>query len=86
MKEPRHVPSGEPHPIDFDGDERRGLVATVERDGTSATISILDLDFTATGQPAARIVAAYRRWLTLAEGSVAARSRRLRARRRGPAQ
>jgi hypothetical protein len=49
--------------IDFGGDERRGLVASVERDGTSATISILDLDFTATGQPVARIVAAYRRWL-----------------------
>ena len=49
--------------IDFDGDERRGLVAAVERDGTSATISILDLDVTETEQPVARIVAAYRRWL-----------------------
>ena len=49
--------------IDFDGDERRGLVATVEHDGTLATISILDVDFTATGQPVARIFAAYRRWL-----------------------
>lgn len=49
--------------IDFDGDERRGLVATVDRDGTSATISILDLDLAETEQPVAWIVAAYRRWL-----------------------
>lgn len=49
--------------IDFDGDERRGLVATVERDRTSATISILDLDFAATEQPVTRIFAAYRHWL-----------------------
>lgn len=51
--------------IDFDGDDRRGLVATVERDGTAATISILDVDFTARGQPGAHIVAAYRRWLRI---------------------
>jgi hypothetical protein len=50
--------------IDFDGDERRGLVATVERDGSSATISVLDLDLTAVTDPAvSRLVAAYRRWL-----------------------
>lgn len=49
--------------IDFDGDERRGLVATVKRDRSSATISILDLDFTETEQPVAWIVAAHRRWL-----------------------
>ena len=49
--------------IDFDGDERRGLVAAVERDGTSATISILDLDLTTTAPPVARIVTAYRHWL-----------------------
>ena len=48
--------------VDFDGDERRGLVAAVERDGTSATISILDLDFAET-EPVARIAAAYRHWL-----------------------
>ena len=49
--------------IDFDGDERRGLVAAVERDRTSATISLLDLDVTETEKPVARLVAAYRRWL-----------------------
>jgi hypothetical protein len=51
--------------IDYDGDEHRGLVAAVERGGTSATISILDLAFAATEQPIARIAAAYRRWLGL---------------------
>lgn len=52
--------------IDFDGDERRGLVATVKRDGSSATISVLDLDLdlTAVTDPSvSRLVAAYRRWL-----------------------
>ena len=49
--------------VDFDGDERRGLVATVERDGSTAMISILDLDVTAGDPTVARLVAAYRRWL-----------------------
>ncbi len=49
--------------VDFDGDQRRSLVATVERDGSSATISILDLDLTATDPAVIRLVAAYRRWL-----------------------
>ena len=52
--------------IDFDGDEHRGLVVAVERDGTSASISILDLDFTTAPPPVARIVTAYRRWLGIA--------------------
>jgi hypothetical protein len=49
--------------VDFDGDERHGLVAAVEREGSSATISILDLDLAEPEQPATRVVAAYRRWL-----------------------
>ena len=49
--------------VDFDGNGRRGLVATVEHNGTSSTISILDLDFTGDNPAADRIIAAYRRWL-----------------------
>ncbi len=49
--------------VDFDGNERRGLVATIEREGASSTISILDLEFAKTDPTASRIVAAYRRWL-----------------------
>lgn len=49
--------------IDFDGDERRGLVATVERGESSATISVLDLDLTAADPAVGRIMAAYQRWL-----------------------
>lgn len=47
--------------IDFDGDERRGLVATAEREESSATISVLDLDLAEADKTANRIVAAYRR-------------------------
>jgi hypothetical protein len=49
--------------VDFDGDERRGLAVTVERDESTATISILDLDLTAADPTVDRLVAAYRRWL-----------------------
>ena len=49
--------------VDFNGNAQRGLVAAVEREGTSATISILDLDFAGADLTASRIVAAYRRWL-----------------------
>lgn len=52
--------------VDFDGDERRGLVATVTHDGSSATVSILDLDLTAADPTTIRIIAAYRRWLGMA--------------------
>lgn len=30
--------------VDFDGDERRGLIAMVEREGRTWTISLIDLD------------------------------------------
>jgi hypothetical protein len=49
--------------VDFDGDERSGLVAAVEREESTGTISILDLDLTEADPTVARLVAAYRRWL-----------------------
>lgn len=49
--------------LDFDGDERRGLVAQVERDGTRNTISLLDVNLSNSPSTARRLVAAYRRWL-----------------------
>jgi hypothetical protein len=49
--------------IDFDGDERRGLVAVVQRDATRTSISLLDIEIPASQPTANRLVAAYRRWL-----------------------
>ena len=57
---------GEPVEVtgtDFDGDERRGLLASVERGESRAAISVLDLDFTSADPTLGRIIAAYRRWL-----------------------
>ncbi len=48
---------------DFDGNERRGLVAIVDHEGTSSTVSLLDLDLAGADRSVERIVAAYRRWL-----------------------
>jgi hypothetical protein len=48
--------------VDFDGDERRGLVATLDRDGESYTVSLLDI--AAPNAPdVVRLLAAYKRWL-----------------------
>lgn len=49
--------------IDFDGDERRGLTATVRRDGRTWTVSILDLEIPAEQLRLSRLTHAYRRWL-----------------------
>lgn len=49
--------------VDFDGDERRGLLASVERPGSSAAISLLELDFSYSDRNVALLVAAYRRWV-----------------------
>jgi hypothetical protein len=49
--------------IDFDGDERRGLVAVVQRDAKRTAISLLDIEIPPSQQTADRLVAAYRRWL-----------------------
>ncbi len=49
--------------IDFDGDERRGLTASAERDDRPWTVPLLDIEITADQHRVARLVAAYRRWL-----------------------
>ncbi len=49
--------------VDYDGNERRGLVAAINRDGHTATVSLLDLEIPADEQPPAHLVAAYRRRL-----------------------
>jgi hypothetical protein len=46
----------------FDGDERRGLIARCRRNGQEYPLSLLDLTFPGDSE-AARLVAAYRRWL-----------------------
>lgn len=48
--------------VDFDGDERRGLMATVRHGGRQVSLSLLDVDF-AQRSAAARYAAAYRKWL-----------------------
>lgn len=48
----------------FDGDERRGLLADCRRNAQEYTIALLDLTFPEDSE-AARLVAAYRRWLGL---------------------
>lgn len=49
--------------IDFDGDERRGLTATVQRDHRTWAVSLLDVEIPDGHQPFTRLVDAYRRWL-----------------------
>lgn len=49
--------------VDYDGDERRGLIARVIRDGVEHRVALLDV----TPRPSipadtARLLAAYRRW------------------------
>lgn len=49
--------------VDFDGDERRGLVALCQRAGESYTVSLIDI--TPVGPlplETSRLIAAYRRW------------------------
>ncbi len=48
----------------YDGDERRGLIARCRRNGQEYPLSLLDLAFPGDSE-AARLVAAYRRWLGL---------------------
>jgi Calcium binding len=49
--------------IDYDGDERRGLVAHCRRNGRQHTISILDvLPTAAITSETANLLAAHRRW------------------------
>ena len=49
--------------IDFDGDERRGLTATIKRDGRTWTFSLLDLDMRRDQGRFTQLSSAYRRWL-----------------------
>jgi hypothetical protein len=49
--------------VDFDGDERRGLTATVTRDGHTSTMSLLDVELDDNETEAKRLLAAYRQWL-----------------------
>ena len=48
--------------IEFDGDERRGLVAVVTLDGRRQRLSLLDVVITDESHDAARLLAAFRRW------------------------
>lgn len=48
--------------VDFDGDERRGLTATVQRDGRAWAVSLIDVESDA-GHRFTRLTNAYRRWL-----------------------
>lgn len=49
--------------IDFDGDERRGLTAIVERYGRTWTVSLLDLEIPRDQVRFSQLTHAYRRWL-----------------------
>ncbi|MCZ7537136.1 MAG: hypothetical protein M5T61_15370 [Acidimicrobiia bacterium] len=49
--------------IDFDGDERRGLTATVKREGRTRTVSLLDIDIPDDQVRFTRLTCAHRRWL-----------------------
>ncbi|MGH9184427.1 MAG: calcium-binding protein [Acidimicrobiales bacterium] len=48
--------------VDYDGDERRGLVAVCRRDGQTYTVALLDVAPGRATEPTAALVAAYRRW------------------------
>lgn len=48
--------------VEFDGDERRGLVAVVTLDGRRQRLSLLDVVITDESYDAARLLAAFRRW------------------------
>lgn len=48
--------------VEFDGDERRGLVAVITLDGRRQRFSLLDIEITDESHEAARLLAAFRRW------------------------
>ncbi len=48
--------------VEFDGDERRGLVAIITLDGRRQRLSLLDIVITDEAHDAARLLAAFRRW------------------------
>lgn len=55
--------------IDYDGDERRGLVAVRRRDGASHRVSLRDIAAGAVTLRTAVLLAAYRRWWGPGAGS-----------------
>lgn len=49
--------------VDYDGEERRGLVALYRRDGQRHTVSLLDVALRQPADPeTAQLLQAYRRW------------------------
>lgn len=48
--------------VEFEGDERRGLVGVVNLDGRRERVSLLDVSITDESHEAARLLAAFRRW------------------------
>ena len=52
--------------VDIDGNERRGILAIIQRDDHSATVSLLDIEVsTSEHRAATRLFAAYKRWLDI---------------------
>ncbi|MGH9010183.1 MAG: calcium-binding protein [Acidimicrobiia bacterium] len=50
--------------VDYDGDDRRGLVAVCRHDGQRHTVSLLDVALQEPADPGtARLIQAYRRWV-----------------------
>lgn len=48
--------------VDFDGDERRGLVAVIQQGGRTDQVSLLDVE-PEEAHDAELLLAAYKRWL-----------------------
>lgn len=48
--------------VDYTGDERRGLVASVTIDGSSHKVGLVDVEITDHSHDAARLMAAFKRW------------------------
>ncbi len=50
------------HAVEFDGDERRGLVAVTELEGHRHRLSLVDITITDNSHEAAPLLAAFRKW------------------------
>lgn len=48
--------------VDYEGDERRGLVARCRRDGGDCTVALIDVVPGRLTERTAALLAAYRRW------------------------
>ena len=49
--------------VDFDGNERRGLVALLDRADGPTNVSLIDIELAEVDHAGRRLLAAYRRWL-----------------------